>query len=45
MILQLALALQALAPARDSVRITTPRGDASVPISYERGGGGGGGGG
>ncbi|MGE5145012.1 MAG: N-acetylmuramoyl-L-alanine amidase family protein [Acidobacteriota bacterium] len=37
MILQLSLALQALAPPRDSVRITTPRGDASVPISYERG--------
>jgi N-acetylmuramoyl-L-alanine amidase len=37
MILQLSLALQALAPPRDSVRITTSRGDASVPISYERG--------
>ncbi|HKC48280.1 MAG TPA: N-acetylmuramoyl-L-alanine amidase [Gemmatimonadales bacterium] len=37
MILQLALALQAVAPPRDSVHITTPRGDAAVPISYERG--------
>jgi N-acetylmuramoyl-L-alanine amidase len=37
MILQLSLALQALAPPPDSVHITTPRGDASVPISYERG--------
>ena len=37
MMLQLALALQAVAPPRDSVHITTPRGDAAVPISYERG--------
>lgn len=36
MILQLSLALHALSP-RDSVRITTPNGDTSVPISYERG--------
>lgn len=36
MILQLAIALQALALS-DSVRISTPRGDASVPISHERG--------
>jgi len=37
MMLQLALALQAVAAPRDSVHITTPRGDATVPISYERG--------
>ena len=37
MILQLALALQVVAPPRDSVHITTPRGDATVPVSYERG--------
>ena len=36
MILQFSIALQALALG-DSVRITTPRGDASVPISHEHG--------
>jgi N-acetylmuramoyl-L-alanine amidase len=36
MILQFSIALQALALG-DSVRITTSRGDASVPISYEHG--------
>lgn len=36
MILQLSFVLHALA-LRDSVRITTPSGDTSVPISHERG--------
>lgn len=36
MILQLSLVLHALAP-HDSVRITTPRGDTSVPITHEHG--------